>query len=395
VRSELTECTPICIDFFGHICFNSKRNMDINIRVNSCAPLGGTLTSPSEGWENMRCEMFLLTILMGGLATVMFALAIYFAAVNKWQATFIPQSTIAFVVQGESLLKVIPNIRGKRYKKRTGELVNVRDWPKGPLQRFGIFWVSWLYPLRRVHKFKIISAKLIPESERNNKAITEWIEFKPDWDVTELRWRFELPFLYKDVELKDGSRVTVLIYGIFEVIDPTTPVFVFGGSFYRQLESGMGGATVEFVKDFTYDEFLDEKKGRGNVKLTKMLRDVAIEELVGIKLVDGWMPDYKLSEADEEIATAKKAKEKERLLAQGAEERGKGRARETEEAATGEVSRWDRLTATLVAHGVDPNIAAGVVREQIRMEQIAGKDSKITTFVEGGGNATVAIPPKP
>jgi hypothetical protein len=60
--------------------------------------------------------------------------------------------------------------------------------------------------------------------------------------------------------------------------------------------------------------------------------------------------------------------------------------------ATGESSRYKQLADSLIEREVSPDVAAEVVRTQIRTENIGGKDSKVVTYVEGGSPASVMVP---
>src|SRR3989344_4079233 len=53
---------------------------------------------------------------------VLVILFFYRSAVNKQQATFVKEGTIEFVVAGSTLVKVLENVRGFRYKEKETEI---------------------------------------------------------------------------------------------------------------------------------------------------------------------------------------------------------------------------------------------------------------------------------
>jgi len=354
---------------------------------------------------------------------VLLAASIYIAAVNGQQATFVPEGSIMFVVQGKSLLRVVPNIKGKWYDKSSGTLKSIKKDDKkqdhrGFLARhFGIFWVSFLYPLRKAHSFPIDASRL---KEVRGGDITEWVEKRQKENVTELLWKFPQPFLVKDVELKDGIRINILVYCILEVEKPTIPVFIFRGKFFEQIEAAVSGATAEYANTLPYTVtnpkdkndkgFVQVNKGQGNRNFTpkyllalneKEVKDddgkrvgerTTLVEQFGIRLSDGWVMEFELSATDGETLKATKAKELEKLRAEGAVEKAKGVAEAIRLRAQAERVRGRQFVRGMSSTGVSPDVAAQVLNSQVRGELLAGPDSKITTLVEGGGSAIVAIP---
>ncbi|MDO8623868.1 MAG: hypothetical protein Q7R54_00755 [bacterium] len=111
----------------------------------------------------------------------------------------------------------------------------------------------------------------------------------------------------------------------------------------------------------------------------------------GFALVSFRVVDWEANGKTAELAVALLAKETKFHTAEGVRAEAAG-VRDAIRARTdGESYRFKELVKALIEEtGVDSNIAAQVVQEQIRMENI--RDSKLTTYVEGGSRTSVMIP---
>lgn len=108
--------------------------------------------------------------------------------------------------------------------------------------------------------------------------------------------------------------------------------------------------------------------------------------LISLRIVD-WAPH----KDTEDLAKALRAKETKLREADGVRAEADGVRDAILARARGESNRYQQLVEALVANGVTPDVAAEVVRTQLRTENIAGKDSKITTYIEGGASASVLV----
>ncbi|MBI2025572.1 hypothetical protein HYT04_02190 [Candidatus Kaiserbacteria bacterium] len=109
--------------------------------------------------------------------------------------------------------------------------------------------------------------------------------------------------------------------------------------------------------------------------------------LVSIRSVE-WEPHG----TTENLAKALLAREIQFHTAEGVRKEAEGVRDAILARAEGESSRYERLATALINKGVDPNVAAEVVRTQLRTENIGGPNSKVRTYVEGGASASVMVP---
>jgi len=116
--------------------------------------------------------------------------------------------------------------------------------------------------------------------------------------------------------------------------------------------------------------------------------------LISIRLVD-WEPH----ESTRKLADALLAKETESHLAEGVRQKAGGERDAFQARGSGEANRYAALMLALVDKGVNPNVAAEVIRTQIEMEQLHG--AGVSTYVRGQAGVMVptqmgpSVPPTP
>jgi hypothetical protein len=111
----------------------------------------------------------------------------------------------------------------------------------------------------------------------------------------------------------------------------------------------------------------------------------------GFALVSFRVVDWEAGAGSAELAKALLEKETQAYRAEGVRQTAMGARDAKSLLAEGEGLRYGMLIKALTDKGVDPNVAAQVVREQVRTENV--RDSKVTTYIEGGGsNASIMIP---
>lgn len=113
----------------------------------------------------------------------------------------------------------------------------------------------------------------------------------------------------------------------------------------------------------------------------------------GFALVSFRTVDWEPHEDTVELARALLAKEINFHQAEGVRQEARGQRDAITQRAEGESNRYEALVNALIEKGVKPDIAAEVVRTQIRTENLRG--SGIGTYVEGGSGTSMMIPVSP
>ena len=295
-------------------------------------------------------------------------------------------------------------------------------------QRWGFFWVSIVHPARRIHEFLIVHSWLPdkkysqggqPDKGPNRLKNLIRVKTKPTKFLLRQPPR---PVLIEGIEFADRFQGDVILYATFRVVMPYPAVFVWKEKFYEAIESALSSAFIDFARQVKWVDFVKKvKKGPGsglhlkflsgiNIRTTTRIEDKkrtsvklggkGIVETVGIELFDVWIHDYEghEGEIDEKtVAGALRAQELARL---------QGEAKIMEQTKAGEAllafARRQKQAIDLVGDAeaavLIKKAAAGkelaVAEQHVKaLTALTGKDSKVQTYVEGGGSAGLMLPP--
>jgi len=371
--------------------------------------------------ESKKMTTIILTMLSLVISTAFVIVAFVWLAYeaskhNKGQGswtTTVDQEEFKFIVAGGNLIKILPNMKKGELNEKDevvesgkGEVVY-----KNPLltllkDRLGIYWVSIIWPLKKVHSFKIDKYSLRQESELpENHKLSDLIEVEKDFEVFSLRRFIPRPLLIKEVELKDGLTVDILVMTEWEVINPRRPVFNYKGIFFSLMDNTIEGAVNDYGNSVGYMDLIGKPLGRDSEFSDKIMlfiesdftipdiedRKKSFARTVGIKLTNCYVVQFGLLESDQSTRDATKANALEIELAKAAETKAGGEAKAIERIAIAQAKAFAKPVASLIKLGVDPNLAAAQVGRKTAMEAVAGKDSKLTVFVEGGSSGNTGI----
>src|SRR3989344_2525064 len=244
----------------------------------------------------------IITILALVVSLVLLVIIANQAAKNKWQASFTPSGHMEFVVAGEKPIRTLLNVEGyylhrgdgefvirvgEVVKDETEEFVIPRDNEKpeeeqkfqeerreiekerkrrrkklGPsfLQRkYGFYWVSWIWPLRKLHKFDVPKVKLLePTTLGGDNHIENLIQREEDLkDTTAFLWQFPRPIIVKAVEFADFFQADIVVQSILQVVMPWKPVFVLHpDNMFANLSASIRSAVVDFCRQLTLRQFI-------------------------------------------------------------------------------------------------------------------------------------------
>ena len=391
-------------------------------------------------------DILLWVISLGLVAmTGVLVLAIFHKdAKNDRHFTYVPTGRFKLVVAGEKLIRVLSNLEGYSCEKdntKDGE----QPWQvikKNNFNRteswfeklFGATFVSFIYPIRRVHKFTVIADKLKPEAERAGKPLKDWVHYE-ERVVKELLFRFPHPLYISDIELGgDKWQINILVMIDLQITNPAIVVMIYNGKVLEQVDAAIKSAVIDYCNGYTkettlpdgskektphlwtYESFLTENKGRGS-DIEKIILDLnkesgkdrkdGLEDRFGISIKSAWVQDLDLSEAQEELLKASKAKALQEELAKAGIAEAEGKARQTIIAAEatktalltegqGQAEAWGELTAALCKRGVSPEEANATVRAYVESGNLAKLQRLETLVMSSGGkkkNPSVIINP--
>ncbi len=345
-------------------------------------------------------------------------------ATNMWQAARIPEGDYAFVVKGESLVKLITNFpntlnNNKRMiwarftgKGERGSDFNARftGYTEGPLSAllrdlFGIFWISIFFPMIKLHRFKISVDRLKEAAEIDTTAnLKDWIEYKED-EVDSLRRIFNRPTHVPEAEMTDGSKINFVLLGDYEVIDPYPPVFLYKGKYSRIIDAAVRAAVNDWC---SYRAYRHDAVGPDNSPRKALVNDAVGEDtetskfltnevnkalaITGIVCRKIYIYGYDLWAEGKTFDDAAREKEVATLRAEGIVAAAEGDAKAIELKAGAQAKRYGQIVSSLSVPGANPDVIAQTVLEILKAEQRATM-TNLTTLVEGQG-AGIVIPTK-
>lgn len=163
----------------------------------------------------MLINLLFLSVFAIGAGLFIFAL-IYIDAKFGWHFTTITTNTFKFVAANDTLIRVIDGRNMLRVIEKDchgEEVVVERPRIQGWLERnFGIVYVSWMFPIKRIHSIKVVTDKIKDNFDKSNPDIQTMI-VSDKKEVYELRDEVVHPLFIQGVDLSNGATIDlVLIY---------------------------------------------------------------------------------------------------------------------------------------------------------------------------------------
>lgn len=375
---------------------------------------------------------FVLIVLVFVLALI----SAYKIADKDWQLTSLVKNTVRVVVSGRGnpirfLWRSDETYLDKKHNaqpvfEKDGETMTEGARKARPnfLLRWvhldlNLWWVSIIYPFRRVHEFPVPKARLRKElvakiNEDKNLGdpkngtinIEDLIEIdeKPSME-RELLIYIPRPVLVKDAETSDNFNISAVFSLIVRVTNPDRVLFRFNKgllSFFPLLDAAVSDAVNSHVRGFEHDTFVKEGLKPGDkgelppiIKVIKNLNEFYnptdtttgmpqgenIKEVLGVEIyqvsVVAYKPDPRATGPVQEVqAATNKAKVKK---IEGDAERNY-----LVEVAKGKIAQSKMLVDV---YG-DPQLA----RDE-RVAELHG--SNITTLVNGAANTGIMVSTTP
>jgi len=401
--------------------------------------------------KNMIVEiLFVAILLFGTIAFALVTILLNEVAKQKMQASYPAQDTIELVVSGDpaeggTFISALVNVHGYHfapekldsdgkaipcfYKTKVGVTdVDVRvsnaiipdDTPnyspkKGLAsyirKRWGLFWVSLFWPIRHIHYFPLIKARLAKGPQKEGGTLTDLIETeKEPIKVSNLRWKFPRPIYVKEAEASDLLKVSLVLYVNFQVVEPTKPVLTYGGSFFTELESTVSSLVAGKISENSQPDFIKKfPKGPTPEFFNEVLSIInpALITQFGVEVVFGYILEAEYDKTAEEaeraaeIANLEGQAEINRKTKQGdaeialAERQAKAKIAlaggEAQAISTIATAQAGAFAAKLAAVG--PN--TGILMEQIRTDGLTGFKGTVLSLGGQGAGIMVNAPAEP
>lgn len=397
--------------------FNQRRkySMNANLRatIGAAIPIiAGYVIAAQLGLPGWAGVVYMAVVL--GLLLVL----LYFSADADMQATFLETGEIKFVVWGESVERVLENIEGWHYHEATGEIIE--DDPAVGYHRaksllegwLGIYWVSILYPIKKIHLYQFEWPKLLmgghPQDASKGKIVpvggdSDYSIEHRDEPIDSLYFRYAYPVFSETVELADNFTVDILVNITFQVVFPKTPVFVFKGKWLAPATAAVRGAIADFSNNWNLEKFRDLDKQLPDNEFSRAIMKIngdpaaaggygpGIIKSFGVMVHKVDFIKYDLSEKHQQVIDASTAEKVAELNANAARKTAGGVADAIRSVQGAEA---EMLTARLAAASTHA-LGGEVLIEQLRKEGLIGFRGSVLSLGESRTGVMVNAGEKP
>lgn len=351
----------------------------------------------------------ILIVILGILIVwaLIWILGIYLLAIGNIYYTRIRSNRIKFVMLGETMTKILHNVKGYMLRVRTStgtyvmpdvSTLHLAEFIEGEedttwfQRRFGIFWIGH-WPWNRILTFEIEKE----EEDPTGSDITKWIVKKGKITTDALWATIPRPFLHQEVELGGRSTVDFMTATKLRVVRPYIPIGQLNGKFFTNTASILNSEVNKLTKKITtQDDFAHADKSETTGYLAELKApdsnlNVALLKQVGLVLDGISVPIYDPHDKEvreamrlEEIALLKKKEIK--VLADAYAERI-GIESQADKArlvalAEGKKEQILAIITPLQTAGANGTEIAETVSSLMEAEML--KDTKLSTYVKGG-----------
>ncbi|MDP3902285.1 MAG: hypothetical protein Q8Q21_01730 [bacterium] len=352
-----------------------------------------------KGRCGMGIEILLILGLLVGITVVSYSLAFSFAK-NKIFFSLIKEGEIEYRMRGESLKKIIVNVRGYGIKSDSitanisGKDIKIAAYkvcPEGKPPRlfFGMAWVGLFYPYDKILAYsfawnKPISSAEIEKEKGKGGSVEEvglgdmFISHRSE-KVNSLYFRYTYSIVTKNVELKGRYPIDIGFNIVIEAVYPVIPVIYLKGQWFSVFQTKFDGFISDSIKGMEPDKFEEKEKA-------EFFQDFILEKQGSFIKATGMMPveviykDYQSAGTTEE----KEAFSKKKVAELNKEARivnadATGKEIEREGAA-----RKAALLDILAAAKSHPD-GAEVLKKQLESEAVKGFTGQFLNYGSGGG----------
>jgi len=237
------------------------------------------------------------------------------------QFTTLPTGQIKIIVAGESLVRVIANVPGYRVNKdnkiEAGEEIpqELNPWEyllKFLETRWGIYYVSLLYPFKGVFIYPLEREKLkktfTVDKDSGQQVIKhEIVHIDPEL-VDSVYWHNPCPVRASDAELKGNLKISLTVQVVFEVKDPVYLAMTIGSRWMMIAQTAVVGFLENYVRKMDINDFRETDKSSQRSKLVRELEKLVLLQ-DSIRIVQATYIGYDLDASGQKVLEALQAQE--------------------------------------------------------------------------------------
>ncbi|MDP2705294.1 MAG: hypothetical protein U1D31_01265 [Patescibacteria group bacterium] len=336
-------------------------------------------------------QFVIAAALLSLVVFVFVPLAVYFLARADIYFTTLPEGQIKFIVEGDTLKRILANIPGYYIKgegmeaeivkgKGTPNDVGIPGWlsRRLGLDKKRIYFVGIDYPRTRVYSYEFIWEKFIKEKV-GYKIVPR------DEQVNSLFWKYPYPVEAIDVELKGNFKINITIIVTLQVVFPYKPIFVFKGQWFSPVIAAIQGALVSYCGTVDFETLRSQDKEGNDADLVKKVTSInnSLRENYGVEISQVNFVELEPSASQADVTKALQAIEIARLNKEAKIKDAEGDQQAALLRRTGEAEGLKKLleVADKYEGGVD------LLKTDLATRNL-GQESEISTLVINSGGQT-------
>lgn len=341
----------------------------------------------------------------------------YLLGVNKIFYSFTKEGEMEFVVTGETLHKIMPNLRSYDLEKKKVEVkvlskdgktvsgetifaeqfIQLGENEEKKKKFLGLYWIG-LPPYRKILEYTFSWDRLITEAskkEEETKGRTVeytgigdlWVSHRSE-KLNSLYFRYTYPIVVKGVELAGRITVDIAFNVTVEVVVPVIPIFYLKGRWFLPFTAIFKGIISDRLKNMELKKLEEMDKGV-EFNLAVAEKNELLISTTGMKSFQTNYIDYAVAGSAEEkkAATAEKLAE---LNAKAEVKKAEGNKLAAIEIATGkaEATRLDGIAKAgklreLMQTANEYDQGAEVLKQQIFAEALTDTDVGVLSLGQG------------
>jgi len=337
------------------------------------------------------------------VVAVLWTVTFYISTLNGWHATFMSDNEFAVVSAGDKITRVITNSSNDHARKKVGQWIidptPGTDEGTGPLDRymrnkFGIFFIGWLWPNTKLMRFGTIKVKV----DESHDALKAKVVKDPD-RVRFMPINFPIPVYVGGIEMASpddladtgaptvkGEALLTLMIGVRNIKEVT---LIQGDRLYNLISEIVASVLIKHLGvSMGIGEFLKMDLSAGSPLMKEIRDELNTSDLpemkIGVEVISMAVNERGIDPADQSVWDAFRKVLTDTLEGRGIARRADGEAEATQKKMKAEAAGWEAIMKASGKHGSAVATASAVKEAKPRVVVFGPATPAISTNDDGG-----------
>ena len=334
-----------------------------------------------------------------GIIYFLLLVLLYMVAKRDWETTFVPTGEIKFIMDGETVKRVIANVLGHHIEHVASDWLLVVDDPKKPREEkyepfftrwFGIYWVSAAFPLKRVYLYtfdwpRFITGAKPDEKKGSVRVISDGKYLQNRHEiVNSMRAVEQYVVEVPTVDLLGNMKAKVMVVIMVQAVRPAHAILTLHAEWLQLVIAFTQGQIMGFAADKDFDGMrIAIMQPAFSTHVMKDEKMHELERKTGVKIIQVYSVLFDLADASPAEMAAVSAKNVATLEADADVERGRGKGELAKGQIVGEAAGLRAIGDTV---GDNHAARAYVIGAYLQQKGITGFDGNVLSL--GGTTGT-------